>query len=227
MLGCGTDMAKLKSILGLGVYGLPEAARLARVHTSTARRWYVGGSGHTALLSASIPRVNGRTAISFLDLVDLLVVGQFRSAGVSFQTIRRAYGILQRRFDTAHAFSHRFLLTDGHTILVEYMNELGDDHLEDVITGQRAMPEILREYLKEIDYDDATNLAKQWHVASGVLIDPRRNFGKPIVPSGVSTSVIYSSAKGNNNDYELVADLFGISAESVRDAVIFEQELAA
>lgn len=220
-------MDRTNSILGLGVYGIPEAARLTGVHPNTARRWFVGTGGHRALLKPSIPVVAERTAISFLDLIDLLVVGQFRTAGVSFQTIRRAYAILQRRFDTSHAFSHRALLTDGQTILLESIDELGDDNLEEVITRQQAMPEILRDDLQKIDYDAATNLAKQWHIAHGVLIDPSRNFGKTIVPAGVSTAVIHASFLGNNGDHELVADLFGITPTSVSDAVSFEERLAA
>ena len=214
-------------ILGGGVYGIPEAARFADVPTRTARRWFVGSQHTPALLRPSIPPRDARHAISFLDLIDLLIVGRFRETGVSFQTIRRAYQILRRRFDTPHAFCHRSLFADGETILIEYLDEIGDVHLEEVVTWQHAMRPILREYLREIAYDDATELARLWTIADGITIDPERNFGKPIVDEGISSCVLYASVLGNHGDTDLVADLFGVAPSSVRHAVAFHEKLAA
>ena len=215
------------SLLETGVYGLPEAVQLTGVSSATARRWFVGTSNSDPIFRPSIEPSQGRFAISFLDLIDLLVVGQFRSTGVSFQTIRKAYEVLQARWKTRHAFCHSDLLSDGQTILVEYVNRTGDKLLEEVIGRQQAIPELLRQYLSEIEYDPSSHIAAMWHIAEGVILDPGRNFGKPIVPSGVSTSVLYRAAIGNGRDFELVADLFKVSEQGVMNAVLFEESLAA
>ncbi len=215
------------TILGRGVYGIPEASRLARVPVQTARRWFVGDKRHGALLAPSIPTVDGRTAISFLDLIDLLVVGQFRQAGVSLQVIRKAYTILRKQLNTRHAFSHHALFTDGRAVLMEIADPCGDSQLVDVISRQHAMPDILKQYLQFIEYDENTELAKRWRIANGVIIDPARNFGKPMVYEGVSTEILNASAIGNNDDFDLVADLYCVTPDCVKLAVRFERDRAA
>ena len=106
-----------------GAYGIPEAARLARVNIRTARYWI---SRHRderpRLLTPDLPPVNDRYALSFLDLIDLLVVGRFREEGVSLRTIRRVYVRLQKTLNTRHAFGHRRLLTDGRAIFLETLD---------------------------------------------------------------------------------------------------------
>lgn len=214
-------------LIGQGIYGIPEASRLTGVHPQTARRWFVGTLDREPLLEPSAPKIADRYAINFLDLIDLLVVGQFRDAEVSFKTIRRSYEVLQQRFDTKHAFCHRSLLTDGTKIFLDHIDEIGDHFLEEVISRQHAMPKVLRQYLKEIEYDHSSELARLWNIGDGVILDPARNFGKPIVAEGVSTSVILDSVNGNHGNVELVADLYGVSMENVKKAVLFEEKLAA
>jgi uncharacterized protein (DUF433 family) len=59
------------------------------------------------------------------------------------------------------------------------------------------------------------------------VVDPARNLGQPSVThSGVPTRVLAQSAAANGSA-ERVALWFEVSPEEVRDAVEFEQSLAA
>jgi uncharacterized protein (DUF433 family) len=219
----------VKTLVGTGSYGIPEASRFARVNVRTASRW-IAGTGDDRrgrLFKTDLPSVGHRHAVSFLDLVDLLVVGRFRDEGVSFQTVRRVYARLRESLDTPHPFSHRRLLTDGTTIFMQTLDQVGDEHLHEVLTGQKAMPEILKPYLKQIEYADDTQTAARWNIAPGVVLDPARAFGKPIIASeGTTTFVLARAYWANGEDAELVADLFDVSPESVHQAVAFEGEFA-
>ena len=219
----------MQTLIGIGSYGVPEAARLAQVNTRTAARW-VTGSGASLrgrLLRPDLPRIGDRHALSFLDLVDLLVVGRFRDLGVSLQTVRRVYARLSETLDSRHPFSHHRLLTDGRTVFLETLDRVGDDHLEEVLSGQRAMPEILVPYLKQIEYARTTHIAVRWNIFPGVVLDPDRCLGKPIIANeGVTTHVLASAYHANGENADLVADLFDVAPEAVRQAARFEGEFA-
>lgn len=220
----------MKSLVGTGSYGIPEASRFARVHPRTATRWMTGdGVAHRGrIFETDLPAVGKRHALSFLDLVDLLVVGRFREEGVSFQTVRRVYARLRDSLGTPHPFSHQRLLTDGRTIFMQMLDRGGNEQLLEVLTGQKAMPEILKPYLKQIEYAHDTQTAVRWNIAPGIVLDPRRAFGKPIVADeGTTTFVLARAFRANGENVDLVADLFDVAPEAVRKAVAFERDFAA
>lgn len=88
------------------------------------------------------------------------------------------------------------------------------------------MPEVLSPYLKQIEYANDTQTAIRWNIADGIVLDPTRSFGKPIVASeGTTTYVLAQSYLANNQDQNLVADLFDVTPDAVLRAVDFEREL--
>lgn len=108
---------------------------------------------------------------------------------------------------------------------METLDAVGDRHLEEVLTGQQAMPEILKPYLQQIEYAHDSLMAVRWNIAPGVVIDPARAFGKPIIASeGITTFVLAHSYWANGENADLVADLFDVSPEAVRQAVRFERQ---
>lgn len=218
----------MTTLLGKGVYGFTEASRLAGVDSVNTRRWFLGRADTDSepVLRSDIPSVGNRHAVSFLDLVDLRVVGQFRRFGITMPTIRRVYGRLAEQVGTRHAFAHTDLCVCGKTVLQRMVDEDGVEELREVLTGQKAMPKILEKFLRDIEYGEADGLAARWHIASGVMIDPQRNFGKPIsVRTGAGTSVLALAYRANDRDAELVASLFDTSPQAVLEAAEFEESI--
>jgi uncharacterized protein (DUF433 family) len=187
------------------------------------------------VLKPDLPPIDGRRALSFLDLIDLLVVGRFREAGVPLQSVRKAYSWLARVLETDHPFAHARLSTDGQRVfmqMIEAGRSAGDateaDRLIEAVSGQSAMPEVLRPYLTRVEYGAITQRAARWHIADGVVLDPEVAFGKPTVElAGTSTFVLAASYMANANDAALVADLFDVPAAAVLHAVSFEEQFAA
>jgi len=219
----------VKHLLGKGVYGFAEASRLAGVDSVNTRRWFLGrpDTDSGPVLHSDIPSVGDRHAVSFLDLVDLRVVGQFRRFGITMPTIRAVYGKLAAEVGTRHAFAHTDLCLCGTTVLQRMVDDDGMEELREVLTGQKAMPKILEKFLKDIEYSKRDGLAERWNIHPGVVVDPQRNLGKPIADeSGAGTFVLARAYAANDRDADLVADLFGTSAQVVQHAVAFEQWLA-
>jgi len=218
----------MAAILGNGVYSFREAARLVGLNPSRVRAWFRGAAGASTPVMrtdyAQLARPGG--LISFLDLVDTLVVGRLRQAGVPLQYLRKAHTALLAEFEVRHPFCRKNLLTDGKRVFIHVANLLGEEHLKELLSGQYAFPRILLGVLKKIDYDSTSLLARRWNVARGVVIDPRRHFGKPIVESvGIPTTVLAAAYLANDRDASVVADWYGVSEGDVSTGVAFEEQL--
>jgi uncharacterized protein (DUF433 family) len=210
-----------------GVYGFSEAARLARVDAANTRRWFLGRRDHPTsgpVLRSDVPSVDGQHAISFLDLIDLRVVGRFRERGISMPTVRKVYSALSRKLKSPHPFAHARLVVFGKTVMEQVAEEDGEVRLREVLTGQEAIHKLLEKFLRDVEYRDEDGLAVLWHAHRGVVIDPRRNLGKPIAEEGgAGTFVLARAYAANDENAELVADLFHTTPRAVLNAVAFEE----
>jgi hypothetical protein len=224
-----TRSMEVTTLLNKGVYGFPEAARLAQIPVGNLSRWFRGRSdspGLKPVLKSDIPPVGKNHAVSFLDLIDLRVVGRFRARGISMHTIRRVYQILGEQLQSEHPFAHANLKVFGKTVMQQVADEVGGEQLREVLTGQEAMPRILEKFLSDVTYSEDTKLAERWDIHRGVVVDPLRNLGKPIsTESGAGTHVLAHCYLANNGNADLVADLFHTSRRAVLDAVDFEESI--
>lgn len=211
--------------LGEGVYHLAEAARYTQLHPARVRSWFVPRSDGTRkhpVFHSDYAKVGTDRAISFLDLIDVLVAGQLRELGVSMPTVRKAYNVLKTQLKTTHPFCHQDLRTDGKRVFLVTATELDDVTLREVVSTQQYFRNVLP-HLQRLSYSEADKLAQHWDIEPGVMIDPAISFGKPVVAAtGTTTFVIANCVKANGGDVELVADLFDLSPTDVRNAVEFE-----
>ena len=78
-----------KNQIGLGLYDLRECARLTGLDAKRVRRWFVPApseGNRRPVLTPDYPRVQGDTAISFLDMIEVFVLGNLREHHVPLQT---------------------------------------------------------------------------------------------------------------------------------------------
>ena len=220
----------MKSLLAKGVYGFPEAARLADLPVGNLARWFRGRSDHPGskpVLISDIPAVGDKCAVSFLDLIDLRVVGRFRARGISMPTVRKVYERLVEQLSSDHPFAYSRFMVFGKTVMQKVADEKGNERLHEVLSGQEAMPRILEKFLADVEYDEVTKLAQRWNIAKGVVVDPLRNLGKPMtIESGTGTHVLAHSYWANGKDARLVADLFDTGPQTVLEAVDFETSIS-
>jgi uncharacterized protein (DUF433 family) len=214
-------------MLGTGIYKISDAARYVGLSPATLRSWFKPRGDrkrHEPIFTGDYPVIDGDYAISFVNLIEAYVGRAFREKGVGSDTLRRAYVVLQHDMGTPHPFAHAHLSTDGRAIIRKTADLLNGTELTDVISKQRLFKEV-EAYLTRIDYG-TDDLASSWRIAEGVTIDPQHSLGKPVISQiGIATYVLANQLAANNDDAELVADLFGIRPDQVLNAAAFEKDL--
>ncbi len=224
--------------LGVGIFSVPEAARLTRVPTRRIRRWLCGyefkSSGalreSPPVINGELPIVDGQLALGFRDLLEVRFVDAFRRHGVSWPVIRRSAEAAAHVIGNDHPFSTRRFKTDGRRIFAELLRQTGDPALLDLADSQYVIRDVISPRLYAgIAFSDS-DLPISWHPdpkLKHVVVDPRYSFGRPIVmPAGIPTQVLASAAKSAESMDE-VAAWYDIPRRLVREAVQFEKQLAA
>jgi uncharacterized protein (DUF433 family) len=220
------------NVLGRGVYSLTEAARLTGLRPGRVRAWFQSLEGNRVgrgVFQGDYAPVGADRAISFLDLIEVYIAGRLRDAtpAVSLQHIRRVHDKLSRDSGQKHPFCTREIYHGGGKIFTRSLDDESGSIIEP-LTNQKYINDVIIPFLKKIEYDHITNLARLWHISEGVVVDPSRCFGKPIVAAvGIATRVLASAYEANGRDILSVADWYEIDPVHVQAAVNFEGRPAA
>jgi uncharacterized protein (DUF433 family) len=222
--------------IGIGYYTAPDAARLLNIPVRSVRRW-LGGYEYTRegetqhidpLWKSQIPSDDGEIELGFRDLIELRFVGAFIDAGLGLKTIRHCLAYARECVDDDRPFSTRRFQTDGRTIFLESVNSAGDEHLLDLRKRQYAIKAMLERTFKDLDIDNDT--VSRWRPYKGkqsIIIDPELVFGQPTTAIyNVPTIALAQAVIAEGSD-RAVSKLFEVPLSIVRDAVAFEELLAA
>lgn len=214
------------TILGKGIYSASEAARLSGVPVQRIYSWFsYKNRSEQPIINGDYYGVSEHRCLSFLDLIDTLIVGKLRDKGVSLQHLRKIHAVLIDELNTPHPFCKRELLTDGRKVFLGLSNER-DGNLREILTGQHAFPKILKPLLQCVEYDLDSLFARRWNIEKGVIVDPNIQYGKPVVASdGIPTAVLASAYYANCKNVRDVAEWYAISQKSVQIAVKFEHRI--
>lgn len=220
-------------LVGVGIYSVPDAARLTGVSTHRIRRWLQGYSyqrdgkvrRQPPVWRPELGTVEGDLCLSFQDLMEVRVVNELRNRGIAWKWIRKVGEVAARDFGTSHPFcTHRFA-TQGKTIVMHVLQDACDLRLLDLARGQLLL-HIIEPYLCDLEFDRETAL-RWWPLGKDheIVIDPARGFGKPILSShGIPTRVLARSYDAEGS-YATVAEWFEVDESSVQEAVRFERGL--
>jgi len=162
---------------------------------------------------------------SFSDLISLFVVRELLRRGVKPAKIRRAEAYLRRKWGTDRPFVSDRIQTDGTEVYGD--NEPATDKPEQIeaasLQGQHAMLEPIRDHLQSVHYDEGA--AQQWLPTSHVALNPRIQFGDPVVRgTRVPTTEVAGAAE--RVGLRRAAEMYGVAHEAARSAVRFEDRLA-
>ena len=150
----------------------------------------------------------------------------FRQAGVSTQAIRFAITLAQEKFDVERPLSTLEFKTDGSEILMQAVEKDGEFvSLAKTRPGQKVFSEIVKQSVKDLEYEGETVARWRPHKTKDVVIDPRRQFGTPIIDEfGVSTATLYEEF-GFFEDARYLSRVYDIPLRLVKEAIRFEQQL--
>jgi len=213
------------------LYTVAEAARFVAVPRSTLGTWSKGylrrPTGRPAVqgrpIITSVPAEPGYPTIPFGGLAEAMVLAAFRQSGVSLQHIRRAVHVLAREMGVEHALASRRLYTDGAKMLFDYADGHGDEELAgltEVVSRQRVFSQVVRDYLRRIEYSDdlwAIRVTSPATARPVVVADPARAFGQPIFTAGAAPVESIESRIRAGDRPDEVADDFGVPLEDVAE----------
>ena len=232
-------MSATLSYVGMGLYPLPDAARLIGVAPTKLRRWVrdyeYTANDKTYKHHSLIKRRFGETelTLTFLELMELHFIKMFRSKGVSMPTIRKAAEAAAKRFRTDYPFALKRFDTDGRKIFVTLQKEtVGKEKgtiVEELGYGQQVFEQIMRPFFKKLEYRGAREVVRYWPLerSGGIVLDPQRKFGRPIdAGTGIPTQALYSAFKADERQNEqAVAKWFDVPLRAVKSAIRFERSL--
>jgi uncharacterized protein (DUF433 family) len=171
--------------------------------------------------------VDGVINLSFLDLIELLFVRDFRAHGVSMPVIRRAAQVAAELFgDSDHPFCLEQFSTDGKRIFATAATQEGDQHMLDLVQRQHVIKSVVEPFVENLQYE-AGQLRRWFPLGKDrpVVLDPRFSFGAPIVEKyGVPTKVLYAASKAGDTEEE-IAYWFNMPVPPVSAAIEFERGL--
>lgn len=227
-----------QSLLNTGIYTVPDAARLSGVSTWRIRRWLKGYRFRTKkqhehhsppVWQGQLEPIDKSLALGFLDLIEIRFVDAFLKAGVSWTLLRKAHEKGAQLFSNSHPFCTNRFVTDGRDIFVELHHETGEPSLLEIVHDQHVFSGIIKPFLQELEFGEADTLLR-WRPATSrglVVLDPTRNFGRPIVfDHGVPTEILARAASACGSIQE-VSRWYEVPEPEIEDAVEFEQSLAA
>ena len=217
----------MANLFGVGLYSVPEAARISRVPAEHIHRWLWGRKSEP-LWTPELPALDHTHALSFRDLVEVQFVHRFRQQGLSLQSIRKMIGVAAKLLEESYPLSSVKFKTDGRTILAQVVEAEEQGYVFDLATGQYLLEFVLDYLYDALEYSELDDLVRWWPLGKDrrVVIDPRRSFGRPIVEEGVPTDILAGSYKAEGSVIA-VARWFEVREESVQDALDFERSRMA
>ncbi len=212
--------------LYLPAYRYAEAARLVQTTPQTISRWYHGYEAPGHRMRPVLP-IQQAGLLSYMQVVEVAFVADFRRLGVSLDSLRRAHEYLRKTFQVEYPFAQLDVKTDGVSVLAEYVAYEGGRTLRGLLAadrgGQLVWPEAIQQRFDQFDYEH--RLAVRWHPRgreNPILVDPRIAFGAPIIEqAGIATWIIRERYEAGEEIPEIEED-FGVTREQVAAALAFE-----
>lgn len=221
-------------MLGVGLYTPGEASRYTGIPARDISRWLFGYSAgnrqYESLWRSQLADLETK-ALGFHDLLEVRFVYAFRKHGVSLQSIRLASEHAKTMYKHPYPFTCTRFQTDGRSIFATVLNETGDESLLDLVKRQYTFRDVIRPSLYSgIEYSEDGD-AERWFPQNRnrrVVMDPNRNFGKPVLSDhGIDTSIIKQAWDAEGENTKFVASIYQVPVEAVEAAIQFEQRTLA
>lgn len=144
------------SLLGIGIYTVPEASRITRVPPNRIHRWLRGYDRRTprggrrstpAVVLGQLLPLGGEFALGFKDLLEMMVINGFRKAKIPWSDIRIAHLTTAETLKTTHPFCDLRIKTDGREIIAGLSERTHKKLLLDAVKSQYAWKQMLGPYL--------------------------------------------------------------------------------
>lgn len=212
------------------LYTQKEAGHLTGLPQSTVSRW-VSGSPSRGDGPRLEPVVRSQgDGLSFLDVAELAMIAGFRRAGVTLGNLRIASQVAAEILGESHPFCTNKLRTDGNRVFAKIIEESEQNNvvLVDLVVRQIVITKVIEPVLEQFDFEPSVSHPRRWWPMGkkgGVVIDPEREMGKPIVAK--SGARVMDLIPSNGETQEDIARWYEAEVSEVQMAVDYNQYLHA
>ena len=214
------------------LFPIAEAARFARTHPQTLKRWAQGyevaGREYATLLVLPGERPRGEVLLSFENLIEVATITAWRRRGIPLQRIRRAHVLAIAEFGE-HPFARQDVYVGGRELFIqadEEVAESGRSFTQITAGGQRVLAPAVEGFLRSIDWRTGQDSPVRWRPPEGddeVTLNPEIEYGLPAV-QGVRTETILHRFLARESAEEIAND-FDLKVASVEYALRYEWSL--
>jgi uncharacterized protein (DUF433 family) len=202
-------------------YTIPQASRLAGISPGTARRWLVvvGGRNDDEARDPAL-------MLSFLELIELVVVARFRAPPkpVKLERIAQAHAFARQEFDLPYPFASLKLLKLGGHVLHKFDEATGARQSEWMaldMGGHYTLPGLVQTELEQnVEYPD--RFAGVWYPHGRdvpVIVDPHIAAGRPTIKGRGITVETLRRRWFAGETFKALARDYGLPPEMVEKAV--------
>lgn len=218
---------KKKPSLGIGLYTIPDVAKILNLDKTFVRRWLHEYWGNKFNINNNFSSWgNGRDkAIHFFTLIEFYVFYQLRRQGVSAQSIVKSHEIIRQELDTQFPFANSTILTDGKKIF--YTTD-GDLIINADKSKQINFKSIIEHFCHKIDFDKDQLALRYWPLGKGknIVVDPHHQLGQPTIKNtNILAETLYNMYTSGEK-INFISSLYDVSESDVKASVEFFKKAA-
>jgi uncharacterized protein (DUF433 family) len=196
-------------------YTVAQAARLAGTSPGTIRNWLFGDKDRMSPVLIGRPRaLNVVQRVSFLELVDFVIVARYRRWGTDLEVIRAAHSFAKTEWGVPYPFASLNLLPLGGHVLRRFEETHPSMGQFVVMTspGQFVLPGMVQDEAENMDFDpdDHDPFAVRWHSYGRdvpIVVDPRFGGGMPTIEgTGVTVNVVLRRYESGETRRSIASD---------------------
>jgi uncharacterized protein (DUF433 family) len=165
------------------------------------------------------------SVINFTDLIRLRMIVLLRSRGIPLPAIRRAEETARQLTHSPEPFVTEELWTSSTDIFLRFR-----DTLVAASKGPQMVMEFMEEYFTPVHHGltfGHSDIAESWRPMTGVLIDPKVQFGAPCIEgTRIQTEAVWSLYQAGDS-VESLAEMYRVEHREIEAAIAWETTLAA
>ncbi|HEV8286963.1 MAG TPA: DUF433 domain-containing protein [Chitinophagaceae bacterium] len=221
-------LVKRKPALGIGLYSVPDVARILNLELPFVRRWlneYWEGRFKRGKKVHTTWGKGREKTVHFYTLIEFYVFYQLRKQGLSAQSIAKAHEIIADELKNPFPFATSTILTDGKKILYK-INE--DIIINADKSRQLNFSTIIKEFCRQMDFGKDHLAIRYWPLGKtkNIVVDPHHQLGQPTIKN---TNILAETLYRMNTAGETVnfiSSLYDVTDNDVRDSIEFFKKAA-
>ncbi len=217
-----------KPSLGIGLYSVPDVARILNLELRFVRRWLREYWENKFKAGKKIYSTwgSGRDkTVHFYTLIEFYVFYQLRKQKLSAQSIAKSHEIIAEELNSQFPFATSTILTDGKKILYK----IDDDIIVNADKSKQLnFSTIIKEFCQQIDFGKDHLALRYWPLGKqrNIIVDPHHQLGQPTIKNtNILAETLYRMYIAGEK-VNFIASLYNVLESDVKDSIEFFKKAA-